>query len=297
MLNCENWTFDQEMWLGQQLAGQSMAHPDEYEDYNEWFLTRQDGPKGVSLHFASTYAMINRLQRIPTRVVIGYLAGNDSYVYGGKRAVSSRFLHAWAEVLVPVDPNPILPGDERVEWHSFDPLISYLADQYGYDLPQDIIPTGSDELTTFIRPDYDLETKGLALAYAEQGAGQWIFSRAVLNGSGLVPEPYTLHHGDTINISARLISTPSAATWMPIQGQNVSFYLGTDAENGTGDIETTGILLGSGITNLNGRVFLPSFQVDIATLGVRTARFYAVAHIGTPAVRRLALTLEYDITF
>ena len=250
------------------------------------------------MHFASTYAMINRLQRIPTRVVVGYLAGNDSYVFGGKRAVSSRFLHAWTEVLVPVDPNPILPGDERVEWHSFDPLISYLAEEYGYDLPQDIIPSASDELTTFIRPDYDLETKGLALAYVEHGTGQWIFGRATLNGSGLTPEPYSLHHGNSINLSTRLITTPSAATWMPLQGENISFWLGTEAENGTGLlIEETGIYVGYDFTDLNGYATLDYFAVDISKLGIRTARFYVVAHIGSPAVRRVGATILYNITF
>ncbi|MHA1207603.1 MAG: transglutaminase-like domain-containing protein, partial [Candidatus Hodarchaeales archaeon] len=268
MLRFENFTFDQEMWLGAQ-TGITMAHPDEYEDYNDWFMNRGSG---VSLHFASTYATINRLQNIPTRVVIGYIAGNDSIEFAPKRMISSRFLHAWAEVLVPIDPNPILPGDEYVEWMSFDPLLSYLADLYGFELPTDIIPTSTAQQTTFIRPDYDLETNGLAQAYAQHALqpNDWIFGRSTVNYSGLSPSPYTLHDGDHINLSTRLIAIPSAATWLPYQNASIDFYIGTLSENATvGSIEENGTWIASTLTNSRGIATI-IFDIDITLFGIRS---------------------------
>ncbi|MHA1976388.1 MAG: transglutaminase-like domain-containing protein [Candidatus Hodarchaeales archaeon] len=292
--NQSDFIFDYEMWVGAQVG--LMAHPAEYEDYNQWFLERGSG---VSLHFASAYTMINRLQKIPSRVVIGYLAGNDSYIYGGKRAVTSRFLHAWSEVLVPIDPNPLLPGDERVEWMSFDPLLSQLAEQYGFELPTDIIPPSSAEQTTFIRADYDLETNGLAQAYVDnaiaQASGDWIFGRCTVNNS-ILGDGATLHDGDYIEVSTRLISIPSAATWLPYQNETVNFYIGTDSENTTGDIETTGTSIGSGQTDSAGRVTI-SLTIDIGTHGIRTVRFYGVVILGSSSVRRLSISFSYDITF
>ncbi len=298
MLKFENFTFDNEMWISNQLApGVEMERPAENEDYNEWFMTRG---KGVSLHFASTYALINRLQKIPTRVVIGYIAGNDSIEFAPKRMISSRFLHAWAEVLVPIDPNPILPGDEYVEWMSFDPLLSYLADQYGFELPSDIIPSSSAQQTSFIRPDYDLEGKGLALAYIEHALqpSDWIFERATINYSGLTPSPYTLHHGNHVNLSTRLIAIPSAATWLPYQDTNISFYVGTLDENTTlGYIEQNGTYIDSTMTNSRG-VATISFDIDIAYFGIRTVNFYAVVRLGTSGeIRRASISLTYIITF
>ncbi len=292
--NQSEFTFDTDMWLGQQLG--LMAHPDEYEDYNQWFLERGSG---VSLHFASAYTIINRIQKIPTRVVIGYLAGNDSYIYSGKRAITSRFLHAWAEVLVPIDPNPLLPGDERVEWMSFDPLLSQLAEQYGFELPTDIIPVSSDEQTTFIRADYDLETKGLAQAYVDnalaQATGDWIFGRCTVNNS-VLGQGATLHDGDHVIISTRFISVPSAATWLPYNNVTVSFYIATTTENATGNLEDVGTPIGSGITMSNGVVTI-SLDIDIAIHGVRTVNFYALVLLGSTPVRKIAVSFSYSITF
>jgi hypothetical protein len=296
MLRFENFTFDQKMWLGAQ-TGIQMAHPDEYEDYNEWFMNRGSG---VSLHFASTYATINRLQNIPTRVVIGYIAGSDSIEFAPKRMISSRFLHAWAEVLVPIDPNPILPGDEYVEWMSFDPLLSYLADLYGFELPTDIIPTSTAEQTTFIRPDYDLETNGLAAAYAQHALqpNDWIFGRSTVNYTGLTPSPYTLHNGDHINLSTRLIAIPSTATWLPYQNASIDFYIGTLSEDSTvGSIEESGTPIASTFTNSRGIATI-IFDIDITLFGIRTINFYAIIKLGTSGeVRRASMSLTYNITF
>jgi len=150
MMKFGNKAFDNEMWVGAQI-GVDMAHPAENEDYNEWFMKRG---RGVSIHFASAYAIINRLQKIPTRVVIGYIAGNNSSEFAPKRMISSRYLHAWVEVLVPIDPNPLLQGDEYVEWTSFDPLLPFLAKVYDIELPSDVVTNKYPENHIFIRPDY-----------------------------------------------------------------------------------------------------------------------------------------------
>jgi len=68
--------FSESMWIGQQTG--LMAHPEEYEDYNEWFLRTGEG---VSIHFASLYSTIMRMMGLPSRVVIGYIAGNSSIDY------------------------------------------------------------------------------------------------------------------------------------------------------------------------------------------------------------------------
>jgi hypothetical protein len=292
--NQTNFEFDTNMWLSNQVApGVDMDRPAEYEDYNEWFMRRDGG--GVSLHFASTYAMINRLQGLPTRVVIGYLAGNDTFEPTRTwRVVTSRFLHAWAEVLIPVDPNPLIPGDERVEWMSFDPLISQLAEQYGFDLPTDVIPSSSAEQTVFIRPDYDLETNGLAAAYAQHAIqpNDWILGRATVNYSGLTPSPYTLHHGDYITVSTRLISVPSLSTWLPYpEGTSISFYWASLEENSSETIEDNGTLLGTRLTDSRGVVNI-SLTVDIGVFSWRTANFYAIINL-TGDVQRVALSLAY----
>ncbi len=295
--NQDNFTFDQNMWLTNQVAGDDlMDHPAPYEDYNEWFINRGSG---VSLHFASAYTIINRLQNIPSRVVIGYLAGNDSYVYNGKRAVTSRFLHAWSEVLVPIDPNPLFNGDERLEWMSFDPLLSQLAEEYGYDLPSDIIPPSSDEQTTFISADYDLEANGVAGAYADdltaRATGDWIFGRCRVNNSEWGPGT-TLNDSDFVYVSTRLIIVPSIATWLPIGNATIDFYVATTTENITGTPEENGTFIGTAITDPNGRVTLP-LTISIALIGPRDVNFYAIVRVGATLVRKIAVSYSYTISF
>lgn len=133
MGNGSMFTFDLEMWLSNQL-NVNMEHPEEYSDYNNWFLNRVDEDsgkiKGVSLHFASTYATVMRLLGIPSRVAIGYLAGNSTVADNNVETVmTSRFLHAWPEVLVPVDPTPTreIDDDEYAAWVTFDPLLILFA--------------------------------------------------------------------------------------------------------------------------------------------------------------------------
>ena len=75
-----------------------VAHPDDFEDYNEWFF---DNKRGTALHFASLYTTLMRLRGIPSRVVIGYLGGEGAEDKS-MRMVKNLMLHAWSEILIPI---------------------------------------------------------------------------------------------------------------------------------------------------------------------------------------------------
>ncbi len=289
MQQLENFTFDEEQWFAAE-TGIPVEHPAEYEDYNEWFMRRG---KGISLHFASAYATIMRLQRIPSRVVIGYLAGNDSAQYYPWRVVTRRYLHAWTEVLVPID----TALEQRAEWISFDPLLSYLAWQYDMELPADVVPAFSSEnQTTMIRPDYDLENNGLLAAFYDhisaQNLDEQVFERCIVNNSQF-SNGTKLTHGENINISVRLISAPSLESWLPYQGANVSFYVGDDNTTGSSPIEKNGILIGSAITDSLG-VATIYVTIDIVKFGIRDVHFYSVVWL-TPSVRKAAMSHQYKL--
>ncbi len=272
--NMSTFTFDMEMWLANQYNVE-MDHPAQYEDYNEWFMQRGSG---VSIHFASALTTINRLQNIPSRVAIGYLVGNDSYIYAGKRAISSRFLHAWTEVLVPIDPNPLLPGDEYVDWISFDPLLPVLSAEYGMETPMDVVTPMYAENHLFIRSDYDLEGNGLIKAYTDhalaQITGEWIFERCTVNNS-VLGNGSALQHGESIKISSRLIGISSPTLWFPAQAVNVSFYIGGKYDNHSFWIEDGGTFIGSVITDYQGIATL-FYTIDIVFTGIREIRFWTV---------------------
>jgi transglutaminase-like putative cysteine protease len=296
MLIFENFTFDQDMWIGEQTVGQMMAHPSEYEDYNEWFLKRESG---VSIHFASLLAAFNRLQGIPSRLVIGYLPGNDSYVYNGKRVITMRDLHAWVETLIPIDPNSSISRDEYVEWVGFDPLMNSFSHEYGFSNPTDIISLLNPQLTTFIRPDYDLETNGIAGAHINHSVDQDVFNRCIVNNS-VLPNASILHHGETVNVSVRLIHAPSLTSWSPCSGVNISFYLGSKMDNNASEnIEDGGIYLGGVITDVQGTATL-IMTIDVTVTGIRMIQFFTVMRSidgSGNLVRREASSQHYDIFF
>jgi hypothetical protein len=283
-----NLSFDMEMWLGQQIG--TMARPAEYEDYNEWFL--DTSKEGVSLHFASTYATMLRWMGIPSRVVIGYIGGNDSSSYYPWRVITSRFLHAWAEVLVPIDP---LIGSPRVEWVSFDPLLTYFADLYGIDLPEDIIPTSTVDQALTLRPDYDLEGNSIAQLYLDdqdyRSVGDWIIGRCTINHTGFTRFS-NLKHGDHVNLSVRVITAPALTTWLPLQNVNVSFYIGIVGENETGSFLDYAFTDSRGVATID-------FDIDVLTYGIRTIQFYAVVSFEgeQPSTPKAAISFEYRLIF
>jgi hypothetical protein len=186
----------------------------------------------------------------------------------------------------------------RAEWVSFDPLLSYLANQYGMSFPTDIVPTSSAGQAITIRNDYDLENKGLFQAGLDHqnmqtnGSGDWLFGRVITNytASNSPITPYTLANGVGVTVSVRLISTPSAVTWLPMQGANFSFYAGISGENGSG------YYLGSILSDSQGVATLP-FTVDITQLGIRTIYFYAEVALGTSSIQKAAISWAYVTSF
>ena len=267
--------FDEEMWVSNQLVP-NMDHPEEYEDYNEWFFRRDPNAlKGVSLHFASAFSTICRLQGIPSRVVIGYANGNDTFFPWNM--ISSRWLHAWSEVLVPVQAyyDPITSDfvPNHVEWVPFDPLVP--------------IPS------TFIRGDYDLESNGFAQAYLEEQLDPGsILRRCVVNNSAF-GDGATITNNTRINISVRLISVIPPDLWIPIQNQQVAFYVGTDAENTTGNIWETGTWIGNVSTNSRGIATL-NMTVNVFQLGIRPVKFWTVTTYAGQI--KLASSFTYNLS-
>ncbi len=80
--------------------------------------------KGFCEHYASAFAVIMRMAKIPSRVVTGYLGGEYNNV-GDYWAIKQSDAHAWTEVWLPdqgwlrVDPTAVIPAN-RVE---YSPLI------------------------------------------------------------------------------------------------------------------------------------------------------------------------------
>ena len=104
--------------------------------------------------------------------------------------------------------------------------------------------------------------------------------------------PTTLTHGQTINISVRLISAPSFASWLPIDGETVSFYIGTVGENETGTFAGQAETNSSGIAELE-------LQIDLIAHGMRTVQFYAVVEewVTVLSIEKAALSWTYILGF
>ena len=277
--------FSQSMWVGQQTG--LMAHPEEYEDYNEWFLRTGEG---VSIHFASLYSTIMRMMGLPSRVVIGYIAGNSSIDYYPYRMISSRYLHAWSEVLLPIDP---LISAERVEWVSFDPLLNYLSQQYGFSSPADAIPPPLEARYAMIDPTYDIATNGLQQAIVDNSTSpnDWILQRCVVDNKENYfgpPTVNTLNNNQAINVSVRLLNVPSLASWFYSEGNNITFYIGTHGE------KTDGVFAGWDITDEFGLATL-DVTIDVSVHGVRTVEFYAL--VADFTLEQAAISWTYELDF
>lgn len=218
-----NLAFDCDMWLGEYaavaaLAGESygMPHPEPYEDYNEWFMTNK---QGTAIHFASLFVTMMRLKGIPSRLVLRYLGGSDSSDKT-KRVITNMMLHAWAEVLIPIE--EIIPGipltiDQRAEWISFDPLLKFLSDFLNTGIPTDMPVISEVTNTVLIGSDYDHQTFGP-------------YTLPVANYTTTDDPDQILDLHQTINISVRLMMITGVTSWMPWQpgceyfGTNITFY-------------------------------------------------------------------------
>lgn len=85
--------------------------------------------EGYCQHFASTFALMARSLGIPTRIVVGYLPGEDTGDTAGERevySVAADRLHAW--------PEAYLLG---IGWVQFDPTPNIASAQTGIDEPED----------------------------------------------------------------------------------------------------------------------------------------------------------------
>lgn len=304
--------FDLDMWIGTYVnellptynntyPDYEMPHPEEYEDYNEWFLRRG---KGVSIHFASTLATWMRLRGIPSRVVVGYLFGNHT-MDPTRLVVTAQNLHAWTEVLIPIDPTPssTLSGDEYVEWIGFDPLLTCLAARADQELTFDIPSISPLNSTWMINPEWPYKTQNPveAIVHDLTYPDDPVLWRVLTNDSDK-----SLYHLDPLNVSVRLMMLTSPNSWIPWQPTcdtkdfEVAFYIGTAANNGTipgSLIEEQGIPLGNSTLDSAGLATI-SINYDIVSHGYDDLYFYAVFKVTTEcgqSFRRVARSLKHTI--
>jgi hypothetical protein len=256
--------FDFDMWLGEysamadplsaQYAGADyeMPHPQPGEDYNEWFINNQHG---TALHFASLFVTMMRLREIPSRVVIGYLGGADSEDKS-KLVITNMMLHAWAEVLVPIE--EIIPGlpptiDQRAEWVSFDPLLKFLSDTLATGTPVDMPVFSEVSQVVLINDSFPHQTVGpIALPIA--------------NYVDTDADGARLSFTQDIDLSVRVMMMTSATTWMPWQpaceylDTEVSFYWGNTQSLASATLIDTASVDSSGYSTI-------SFNYDLLTYG------------------------------
>ena len=111
-----NCTYDIDM-----LLGQSDEEPAPGQDYVEWFLQRG---MGTAAHFASSLAILGRLQGIPTRIIVGFSYGEPDVA--SDYVIRAKHVHSWVEVFIPF-------SDSEGYWVAFDPspLLPGFRDEYG----------------------------------------------------------------------------------------------------------------------------------------------------------------------
>gem|GEM_PF-3044789 len=154
----EVFSYDLEM-----LYHGSSDKPTSDEDWVAWFIRRKSG---ISLHFATAYAITLRLLKIPARVVLGFLPGVKE---GDVRKVYAYHLHFWVEVWIPYEENGVIRG----AWIPFDPspyIYSYLmtngvCDPYVVN-PQValLLSAQSDLRTTYVERGHSFQLNGTLIA-------------------------------------------------------------------------------------------------------------------------------------
>jgi protein-glutamine gamma-glutamyltransferase len=75
---------------------------------------------GFCEHFASAFAILMRLEKIPARLVVGYL-GADYNPYTDRYVVSQSNAHAWDEVWINAKNSPPAGADRIGHWMRVDP--------------------------------------------------------------------------------------------------------------------------------------------------------------------------------
>ncbi|UCG89719.1 MAG: transglutaminase domain-containing protein [Candidatus Heimdallarchaeota archaeon] len=284
--------FDFDMWLGNQdplNQGIPMAHPEDNEDYNEWFLFNGNG---VSLHFASLFVTLMRIRGIPSRIVVGYLGGEASDD-GSKRVITNMMLHAWAEVLIPIEEVLTVPPffDPRVQWVSFDPLVNFLSDVLPIGTPIDIPALSTVANTVLIDPNWPHQDFGP------------VQSSAVIGLAASDDLDRKLNFQQSLNVSVRLmmitdpinpIGVGTWTTWQPscdYLDQEVSFYLDTSPT-----LTSANVSMGASSINASG-IASVSFDYDVFEHG-DTVWFFAVVIFDEGTAHELvktARTLSHSV--
>lgn len=86
----------------------------------DFFINRRTG---FCEHFAASYATLMRMAGVPSRVVVGYLGGEQSEHNGGYLIVKQSDVHVWTEVWL-----------ERVGWFRVDPTAALAPDRVNIDM-------------------------------------------------------------------------------------------------------------------------------------------------------------------
>ncbi len=225
-----NPQFNESLWLGQ-FVGQEVDHPNEYEDYNEWFLQKNNG---VSLHFASALATILRLQKIPSRVVVGYAMGDTDLSNGAYRTFTPKYMHAWVEILVPFT----IGGTPTLKWVVVDPIASALLASF------------AQQSTVYkIFDPLNVDLTNLANAQNTPGWTEFPNNTNPTNGQIPINEGVKLYAG-----LMSLVPNPTFGTVVPniVANHPLSFYL-VSSTSATPDTDPLAIKVGDDVyTNASG---------------------------------------------
>ncbi len=107
--------------------------PDEYpgpQALEDFVLRRRTG---FCEHFSASFATLMRMAGVPSRIVIGYLGGEQSDHNGGYLIVKQSDVHAWTEVWL-----------ERYGWFRVDPTAALAPDRVNINLSA-LLAGGAEE--------------------------------------------------------------------------------------------------------------------------------------------------------
>ena len=116
---------------------------------------------GFCEHFASAFAVLMRCEKIPTRLVVGYL-GADYNPYSDHYIVSQSNAHAWDEVWIMAKNQP--PESTRGHWMRIDPTALLAMAEEG--------PTGQN--TANAADTISIQIAQHKLTFSETYLPQWV---------------------------------------------------------------------------------------------------------------------------
>jgi transglutaminase-like putative cysteine protease len=131
---------------------------------------------GYCVHFASTMALMARLERIPSRIVVGYQPGTPAVVDGRSVfTVSSDDLHAWPELYF-----------DRVGWVRFEPTPGRGALPAYAPLPSAGASAGASTAAPSARTSDAVPSAAPSAGAGASGGDGGAALAAFLRGAGLV---------------------------------------------------------------------------------------------------------------